>query len=43
MIKIIKKLLKLNQEEENFYEEVEQLIDHEDGNVTCPFGKCAYG
>jgi hypothetical protein len=34
MIKIIKRLIKLNQKEENLYEAVEQLVDHEDGNVT---------
>jgi hypothetical protein len=34
MIKIIKRLIKQNQKKDCIYEEVEELIDHEDGNIT---------
>lgn len=34
MIKIIKRLIKQNQKKECIYEEEEQLIDYEDGNIT---------
>lgn len=34
MIKIIRRLIKQNQKRECIYEEEEQLIDHEDGNIT---------
>ena len=34
MRKIVKRLIRMNQLKNKIYEEVEKLIDHEDGNLT---------
>ena len=34
MIKILKRLVRLDKEKKKIYEEVEELIDHENGDIT---------